>query len=66
VKVIRTRHMIEAVRQAGGHPKYAEYTGLGHNSWDKAYSEPNLLPWMFEQRLDQRHLSQKPTQNPSP
>lgn len=51
VKVKRTRQMIAAMRAAGGSPKYFEYFGLGHNSWDKAYSEPELLPWMFAQRL---------------
>ncbi len=58
VRVGRTRAMVEAMRRAGGAPKYNEFTGLGHNAWDKAYSEPDLLPWMFAQRLDggaQRH-----------
>jgi predicted peptidase len=45
VKVVRTRAMIQAMKDAGGSPKYTEYTGLGHNSWTKAYSEPDLLPW---------------------
>jgi poly(3-hydroxybutyrate) depolymerase len=51
VKVGRTRDMISAIQRAGGRPRYYEYTGLGHNSWDKAYSEPNFLPWLFAQRL---------------
>jgi predicted peptidase len=51
VPVVRTRHMIDAMKKAGGHPHYTEYQGLGHGSWDKAYSEPNLLPWLFSQRL---------------
>lgn len=49
VKVIRTRKMVEAMRQAGGSPKYYEYVGLGHFSWGKAYGEPELLPWLFAQ-----------------
>lgn len=51
VKVIRTQAMIAALRNAGAEPRYTEYTGLGHGSWDKAYAEPELLPWMFSQRL---------------
>jgi predicted peptidase len=51
VKTQRTRNMIQAMRDAGGRPKYSEYSGLGHNSWDKAYQEPELLSWMFAQRL---------------
>ncbi len=53
VKVARTRHMIQALRDAGGHPKYFEYWGLGHGSWGRAYDEPELLAWMFAQRLSQ-------------
>ncbi len=50
VKVKRTRDMIQAMRAAGGKPKYFEYFGLGHFSWGRAYGEPELLPWMFAQR----------------
>jgi lysophospholipase L1-like esterase len=53
VKVIRTRNMIKAMRAAGGQPKYFEYFGLNHASWNKAYGEPEFLPWMFAQRLGQ-------------
>ena len=53
VKTKRTRNMIQALREAGGKPKYFEYFGLGHNAWDKAYGEPELLTWMFSQRLGQ-------------
>ena len=53
VKVVRSRDMIGAIRTAGGSPKYTEYSGLGHDSWTKAYSEPEFLPWMFAQRLGQ-------------
>jgi predicted peptidase len=47
VKVIRSRNMLAGIRAAGGQPKYFEYFGLGHGSWGRAYSEPELLPWMF-------------------
>jgi predicted peptidase len=50
VKVGRTRDMIGALRLAGAKPHYFEYPGLGHNSWDAAYAEPELIPWMFSQR----------------
>jgi predicted peptidase len=51
VKFKRTANMIQAMRDASGHPRFSAYSGLGHNAWDKAYSEPELLPWMFAQRL---------------
>lgn len=53
VKVGRTRNLIQALRNAGGQPKYFEYFGLGHNSWSQAYAEPEFLPWMFAQRRGQ-------------
>src|SRR5205823_10059822 len=37
VPVARSRDMIEAVKKAGGHPKYTEYPGVKHDSWLKAY-----------------------------
>jgi len=65
VKVIRTRNMIQAMRDAGGSPKYFEYFGLGHFSWGKAYGEPELLPWMFAQRLGQPDTFQLKTPAPA-
>lgn len=50
VKTIRSRNMIAALKAAGAQPKYFEYWGLGHSSWDKAYAEPELMPWMFSQK----------------
>jgi predicted peptidase len=68
VKVSRTRNMIATLRAAGGQPKYFEYWGLGHNCWDKAYAEPEFLPWMFAQRLGQPDtyvLKSKPPEVPA-
>jgi predicted peptidase len=50
VKVARSRNMVKALRDAGGTVKYTEYQGLGHISWDKAFNEPELLPWLFSQQ----------------
>ena len=49
ISVERTRRMIAAVRSAGGHPKYTEYTDLGHNIWDRVFHEVDLLDWVFAQ-----------------
>jgi predicted peptidase len=53
-----SRDMINAIRKAGGNPKYTEYPGVGHQSWIKAYSEPELFIWLFSQKKDK--LSIKP------
>jgi predicted peptidase len=50
VPVARSREMIAALKAAGGHPKYTEYPGVGHNSWDKAYNTDALWTWLFEQK----------------
>jgi predicted peptidase len=51
VVVDRSRVMIEAMREAGGEPKYTEYEGVGHDSWTPAFAEPALLTWLTAQRL---------------
>lgn len=50
VNVSESRRMITAIRNAGGTPRYTEYKGVGHNSWERAFAEPDLLPWMFAQK----------------
>jgi predicted peptidase len=51
VNVDRSREIIEALKKAGGNPKYTEYPGVGHNSWDNAYGTKELYAWMLEQKL---------------
>ena len=50
VPVDLSRKMVEALKTAGGAPKYTEYPGVGHNSWDMAYAEKELFPWMLAQK----------------
>ncbi len=45
-----SRRMVEAIRLAGGKPKYTEYPGIGHQVWEKAFAEPGLLEWLFAQK----------------
>lgn len=53
VPVARTQAMIEALRGAGGEPKYTELPGVGHDSWTPAYTDPmGVIPWMFEQKSE--------------
>lgn len=50
VPVERSRTMVEAIRAAGGAPKYSELPGVGHDSWTPAYRDPDLIEWMFARR----------------
>jgi predicted peptidase len=51
VPVAADREMIQALKNAGGSPKYSEYSGVGHGAWDPAYAEGTLISWTFAQRL---------------
>jgi poly(3-hydroxybutyrate) depolymerase len=48
----RSRNMVAALKKAGATPNYTEYEGVGHNSWDRAYSEPELPRWLFAQKRE--------------
>ena len=50
INVSNAREMVAALRKAGGHPRYTEYPGVGHDSYRNAFKEPDLLPWLFSQR----------------
>lgn len=49
VPVAFSRDRIAALRKAGGHPVYTEYAGVDHEVWEWAYTEPELLKWVFTQ-----------------
>jgi predicted peptidase len=50
IPVQRSREMVEALKNVGASPRYTEYPGVGHNSWDRAYSEKELFRWLREQK----------------
>jgi predicted peptidase len=51
VPVEQSRRMAEALKAAGADFKYTEYPGVDHISWDKAYAEPDLVPWLLSKSL---------------
>ena len=50
VAVTKSQDMMKALKDAGGKPKYTEYPGVGHNSWDQAYADKELWKWLAEQK----------------
>ncbi len=46
----RSRDMIEALKKAGGMPRYSEFPYVGHNSWDPAYATGELYSWLRAQK----------------
>ena len=53
VPPIQVIDMVNAVRQAGGHPHFTLYPNTGHDSWDKAYANDALFAWMLAQKRGQ-------------
>jgi len=51
IPVTESRRMADALRAQGTRVRYTEYPGIGHNAWDKAFSEPDFFPWLFAQTL---------------
>ncbi len=51
VPVSVSRDRIAARRKVGGHPLYTEYAGVDHNVWEWAFTEPEMVKWLFAQRL---------------
>ena len=47
VPVTESRKMVEALKALNADVRYTEYDGVGHNSWDKAYGEPEFPTWLF-------------------
>ena len=51
VPVTESRQMVAALKAAGGNVRYTEYPGVKHESWNNAYAEPGLMPWLLAQKL---------------
>lgn len=50
VSVERSRQMVQALKAAGGDPKYTGYAGVGHDSWTATYANPELYEWLFAKK----------------
>lgn len=53
VSVTEAREFVAALKKAFGKPRYNEYPGIGHQVWEKAFAEPELVPWLAAQRRAQ-------------
>ncbi len=51
VPVTESRRMADAMKAAGAEVHYTEYPGVGHNCWDKAYAEPDLISWLLPKSI---------------
>lgn len=51
VFVTESREMVKLLRGLNTDVRYTEYEGVGHESWDRAYNQPELPTWLFGHRL---------------
>ncbi len=50
VPVAASRDMAAALQAAGGEVRYRELPGVGHESWNDAFADPDLPAWLFAHR----------------
>ncbi len=49
VPFAETVKLTDALKRQGGNVRFTRYPGVGHNSWNQAYAEPDLYPWLLQQ-----------------
>ncbi len=54
VPLQRSQEMVDALKAAGGHPKFTVYPDAGHDSWTATYENPEFYKWLLEQKRDRR------------
>ena len=47
VNVKLSQEMVEKLKSLKAEVKYSEYPGVNHDSWNKAFAEPDYLSWML-------------------
>ena len=50
VKIEESEKMVEAIKAAGGDPKFTVYPEAEHDSWTETYDNPEFFEWLFEQK----------------
>lgn len=50
VPVEFSQQMVAALNREGANVKFSYYPEVDHNSWDNAFADPQLLPWLFSHK----------------
>lgn len=50
VPVELSQNMVLALNREGANVKFSYYPEVDHNSWDNAFADPRLLPWLFSHK----------------
>ena len=56
VFVENSRAAYRALKKIGKTPRYIEFPGCGHNSWDPAFNQPDFLEWLFRQSKQDEYI----------
>ncbi len=51
VPVEESQRLVDALRAAGGHPRFTVYPDAGHDSWTRTYDDPAVYEWLLRHRL---------------
>ena len=54
VPIENSKKMVDALKKAGGDPKFTIYPEAGHDSWTEAYNTPELYEWLLQQKRKPR------------
>ncbi len=54
VPLKRSEEMVEAIKAAGGNPKFTVYPEAGHDSWTATYDNPEFWKWLLAQKRGTR------------
>ena len=54
VPLSMSREMVDAIKEAGGNPKFTIYPEAGHDSWTEAYAGRELYDWFLQHRRSGR------------
>jgi len=49
VPIKGAQDMVDALKAAGGSPKFTIYPDAGHDSWTATYDDPQFWAWLFQQ-----------------
>ncbi len=50
VPVGLSEQMVNAMKKAGGTPRFTSYPGVKHDSWTETYNNPEIYEWMLQQQ----------------
>lgn len=50
VPIAQSEEMVDALKRAGGDPKFTRYPEANHDSWTVTYNNPELYAWFLEHK----------------